>query len=336
MEATREACVRAQREKVEVLLLQEPYMRLGKMQGMEGRWFYCTEDGEAWAAVVITNEDVVGVLKRERSNKYVVCVSLRWMGKKMRVVSAYCRPSLPIGDMLNKAQQILVEARSRRVVVGMDANAGSPLWGEAVVDERGSEVEELILAHDLTVLNKTGQLTTFEGYIGRGRNVDVSMVTEDLGREKWEWKVIDREFSDHREIEMVWTGEARGGRRGNDMAQGQWNWREADWYEMNKMVRKAVDETEWEGMGVNQMAERVQEIVLVACENCVEKVVKKVRQVRWWSRELSDMRLEVKRKRRTWIRYRVERDRQNLRGYIAEYKKRIKERKREVWESGTG
>lgn len=48
---------------------------------------------------------------------------------------------------------------------------------------------------------------------------------------------------------------------------------------------------------------------------------------------MSDMRLEVKRKRRTWIRYRVERDRQNLRGYIAEYKKRIKERKREVWEA---
>lgn len=58
------------------------------------------------------------------------------------------------------------------------------------------------------------------------------MVTRDLGRRKWSWKVVDESISDHRSIDV--EEEVREDRvMVNDMKKGQWNWRSADWVKMN-------------------------------------------------------------------------------------------------------
>lgn len=118
---------------------------------------------------------------------------------------------------------IVNRARDKRVLVGVDVNAGSPLWEEEVADERGMEVEGFVLHHDMVLLNKPGEMTTFEGYVGRGRNVDVTMVTKDVGKWCWSWRVIDRACSDHREIEAVCVDKGVKMSGGNKMVEGKWN-----------------------------------------------------------------------------------------------------------------
>lgn len=118
----------------------------------------------------------------------------------------------------------------------------------------------------------------------------------------------------------------------NDMKKGQWNWRGADWVKMKRETRKLVEEVRWETLTLEEAAGRLQGIVLVACERSVEKVEKRVKQVRWWSEELGNMRREVKRKRRRWIRYREREDRRIFVLAAVRYKLKIQERRREVWE----
>lgn len=204
-EATREACAQAAKENVDVLMLQEPYNVRGVVRGEMGRWFYCEEDGEVWSAVVVLKEEIVAMLEREKSDRYVACVLLEWNGVLRRVVSVYCRFSLDIGGMLNRVERILLLAGDREVIIGADVNARSHLWGEEETDVRGEEVKDIVVRHELVVLNVEGQLKTFEDAMGRGRNLDITMVTKDLGRCTWRWQVVEVTLSDHRmiEVEMV-------------------------------------------------------------------------------------------------------------------------------------
>lgn len=157
----------------------------------------------------------------------MACVVVDLRGEKLCVLSLYCRFSLSIEGMLNKLERVLVETDGRGGLIGADLNARSTLWGEAEVDERGEVVEEIIIRFGLIVLNKAGELCTYEDHEGRGRNLDVTMVTGDLGRRKWSWKVEDESLSDHRSIDVV--EDKREDRiMENDMKKGQWNWRSAD------------------------------------------------------------------------------------------------------------
>lgn len=272
------------------------------MEWWEDGWYYREEEGEVWAAVVLMNETVSAILDIDRSNRYVASTIVRWKGEKLRVVSAYCRFSMEIGGMLSQIEMSIRAERGKRVLIAADVNARSPLWGADESDERGNEVEEMILSHELEVLNKSGGLKTFEDYSGRERNLDVTLVTKDVGRWKWSWKVVDVELSDHRMIEMEGRKTNERGMSMNEMRQGRWNWRSADWNKLNGMVRKEMMEVDWNGQEVNEGAEKMQSIVVKACEESVERVDGKVRKVRWWCGELSEMRKEIRRKRRKWVR----------------------------------
>lgn len=282
-----------------------------------------------WAAVVVLNEKLRAVLNRDKSDRYVVSVTIRRERWKVTMVSAYCRFSLEIGGILHSVERVLREEGGKGVVVGADVNAKSPLWGEEETDERGQEVEDMIFGYEMVVLNKSGELKTFEDYNGRGRNLDVTMVTKDMGRLKWSWKVMDEELSDHRMIEFEVREEGQQGRVEQEVREAKWNWRGADWTKMSEMVRRKVAEIRW---GDKDVAMMLQNLLMEVCEECVEKVEGRAGGVRWWSRELDEMRLEVRRKRRNWIRYREEQARRLFVVAVAKYKIRIKERKREVWE----
>lgn len=144
--------------------------------------------------------------------------------------------------------------------------------------------------------------------------------------------MIDRAWSDHREIEVICVGkEVKRGNR-NNMVEGKWNWRKADWAVMAEVVRNEVRMVSWNEMGVEEMAKKLQDVIISACNRCVERTNGSEKQVSWWCRELEEMRREVRRKRRNWIRYREDADRRLFRVCLLRYKKRIWERKREVWE----
>lgn len=62
-EAKREAMWRAEKDKVDIFLLQEPYHRNRELRDVRGRAYFCAEDKEVWAAVVVLAEEAEVVMK---------------------------------------------------------------------------------------------------------------------------------------------------------------------------------------------------------------------------------------------------------------------------------
>lgn len=270
-DATREAVESAEAEGIDVVLIQEPYQMQGVIKQRTGRWLYCAINNEVWSAVVVIRKEVLAILQRDKSNEYVVSVALSWEGEQIVVVSAYCRFSMEIGDMLNRMERILIGAGGRGVIIGADVNARSTLWAEEAADERVEQVEEMVLRHDLMILNREGEMRTFEDYGGRSRNLDITMVSRDLSGREWSWSVKEECLSDHCSIEICMGKRQVVQRRKNDLSSGQLNWRNADWPKLKRVVRRELLEEDMEGRNVNEVAARLQMVVKKACEESVEK-----------------------------------------------------------------
>lgn len=118
----------------------------------------------------------------------------------------------------------------------------------------------------------------------------------------------------------------------NEMRQGQWNWRSADWKRLKGLVERGLVEEGMERLNAEEAACAMQRVILEACEESVERVEGRVRQVRWWCEELADLRLEVRRKKRKWVRYRDETDRRVFVTAVTRYKRLVVEKKRDAWE----
>lgn len=121
-------------------------------------------------------------------------------------VSAYFQYSDPIDPYLHRLGIVMDRLRGKRVIVCADVNAHSPLWHSLqrhysgrgqVVTERRAKMEEFILARQLVVHNREGQLATFSTVNGES-NIDVTLATR--GTRISGWRVTEASASDHRLI----------------------------------------------------------------------------------------------------------------------------------------
>lgn len=141
-----------------------------------------------------------------------------------------------------------------------DVNAGSRWWLEET-DERGEAVEEVLLRRNMEITNKTSELKTFEDRRGRGRNIDIIAVTEDIYSIRWEWRIEDKLMSDHRAL-ILEVKENRRGREDenrNIMRKKQYNWRTAQWGEMHKELTREVAEENWNEEEADKLVEKCYE-----------------------------------------------------------------------------
>lgn len=60
------------------------------------------------------------------------------------IVSMYCLPSFGIESGISQLSKIYGSLKGAKILVGMDANARSPLWQGSVSDERGLLLEEFL------------------------------------------------------------------------------------------------------------------------------------------------------------------------------------------------
>ena len=101
------------------------------------------------------------------------------------------------------------------ILISMDANAHSPMWGSLDSNSRGDMIEQLIFQHGLIICNK-GSSPTF---VGRGKLV------------KSRWKVDTRDhLSDHRRITFMLDREAQA------QPSQVWATKKADWCKFSTLM----------------------------------------------------------------------------------------------------
>ena len=123
---------------------------------------------------------------------------------------------------LSHLVKVLNALRGKRVLIGLDSNANSPMWGPAISGKcvghrRGKAVERFIAQHGLHVLNDPNQPSTFCGPRGNSW-IDVTLCTSNMlthvrswvVREGWtssEHNVIDLsiEFVATKDSEETWA-----------------------------------------------------------------------------------------------------------------------------------
>lgn len=329
--ATDEAVRRCIEEKIDVLLIQEPYTRDRKVRTTGGRVYFDSRgQEEIWSAVLVLNEEIGAVMDAQETDGTCVSVRLEKNGKSLQVVSLYCRPSEGIEGQLMKLETILRKKVNKSVICGGDFNARSGLWWSGNTDERGSKVEDVIMAWDLQVLNVFSRLTTFENTQGGRSNIDVTLATRDLGRRIENWKVHEETLSDHRL--MSWDMKEVGRRIENHLTEGVYDLRRVDWRDFDHSLVREVESLDVADLTAQEHARRVQDMVRRVMEEQFPKSKKGTKKVYWWSDELGRLRVELRRRNRIWRRTGTEEDRRRFVRARTDYIWNIRKQKRLMWE----
>ena len=200
--ATEELGTYTRRAGVDILLIQEPYVRSNRTinLGIEARIVHvqtCTP----WAGFAVLNKDYVVTQISRATTTLQATARIKTEDWDIVAVSVYSKVTkeakADIRRTTRELEQALKTAKDRYHVVGMDVNAKSRLWNSGTTDERGAKMEEFIAVHNLKVENTEQELSTFHGAQGQS-NIDITLTNGRNGLRTYNWKVIgDATISDH-------------------------------------------------------------------------------------------------------------------------------------------
>lgn len=323
---------------VSVALLQEPYVQDKCVRGLPSSMDVAVDGRKSPKAAIVVNDPRLEVMRvMECTNEYGVCVWLKGDFGEMYVVSVYCQFGRDIEPYLAYLERVREIARGKRVLVGMDANAVSPLWyskggGRSRDNEvRGRVLEEWIIANDMTVLNEPCVRYTFSGPNGES-DIDVTLVSGIGAGCCYEWSVeSDWGISDHNVLLIRMTWEDSINEVENEF---RWVCKGVDWEEYERKLRESalrdaadvIDER-----NADRLLERMSSWIRDANDWCMKKYERRsARKLVWWTDELERMKKRVGKLRRAYQNAR-KRDRERESERLDEYKCAVRKYKREIW-----
>lgn len=294
-----------------VALLQEPWTVHGSVRGLpRGMRVYATGDTPK-AAVVVNDSHAQCMLMHELSDEHGVCVRVEWGDWDMFCVSMYCPPSVGIRPYVLYLDRVLPHIGGRPFILGMDANALSPLWHSKTAPgtsyhraiQRGEALADFLLSHCLHVLNVPSSSYTYCGPRGSS-DIDVTVANESMCRYVRRWW-IDGGWgvSDHNLIEIQ-LGPRRRCVPDAEPLNLRWKSSVYNWEAYRALLLSKVDSLPLQEFRLLPVAEKVALLrvwVHEVCDCLFERVTQRNPvHVAWWNRALTEKRREVRRARSRW------------------------------------
>lgn len=193
----------------DIVLIQEPYTRGGRLIGWEQSPYRVVLSKPAartgahsalhYAAVAILNPSLVVVTREDMTTEFLTTVSVECRDSRLTIISGYFKYSIATIDHATALRRV-IENIQGEYLLALDANAFSERWFSSLTDHRGQHVESLIDDHDLRINNVRSNLTTFSS-TRASSNIDVTLSTPAIANHITRWRVIaDQTSSDHRVI----------------------------------------------------------------------------------------------------------------------------------------
>ncbi|CAB0033469.1 unnamed protein product [Trichogramma brassicae] len=334
------------RDRVDVLLLQEPWYYQDKICGLPGRLRPFVSVGGR-AAVVVVGEEIEAVLVCK--SEWGVCVWLDAGRGGVYMASIYMQLRKPVQGALDFMNEILGVSRQDKVLIAIDANACSDLWFSKPSArsrdnrERAEELANWIGEKAMDILNAPTDAYTFSGAHGRS-DIDVTLAKGWNGGDiSWSMRE-DRGLSDHNPIYLCISELCR---RNADRVESRcWFLAEARWAGLATSLQESAETLgfgTYFGMTAEEKVCQMDEWLTLACNECLRKKdSSKKRSLVWWSEDL-----EREKRRVRGLRKRVQRMRATLgsrredqeeawRIYKEElniYKRMLADTKRQDWRS---
>lgn len=193
----------AEDEKLDLICIQEPYARRGKILGMPVSSQVVVSGDEPWTAVIVFNRDIATTVNKQLSDSHCICLEIK--SKKAGdwiLGNQYFQFSDNVNIHLQKTKKIIRKYNNTHpILILADLNAKSTLWHSTTTNREGEEVERTLQELNLEVLNEPGNPPTFVG--NAETNIDATLGNAlALGRIS-EWKVKENvTTSDHNIILM--------------------------------------------------------------------------------------------------------------------------------------
>ncbi|KAH8237504.1 hypothetical protein KR026_000095, partial [Drosophila bipectinata] len=179
--ATIELAVRLRESGCMFALLQEPYIGSGTKDALpDGMRMYTDRRGKA--AILVDHQDVICMPMEPLTTDYGVCVSVKGSFGSIFLCSVYCQHGAELEPYLRYMDAVLLQANSTPAILGLDANAVSPMWFSKLPRNpgghanliRGELLSEWMLENETVVLNQPSTVFTFDTYYARS-DIDVTI-----------------------------------------------------------------------------------------------------------------------------------------------------------------
>lgn len=156
----------------EILLMLEPYSIEGKMPSD-------SKYDPRMAGVGVRSRHSTPFEVGGLCTTHCVCVQISDGETEIYVISHYFPPTENIEVGIEQLGKVPRSLRGKKIIIGIDANAKSPLWCSWSFNDRGEVLEAVIAKYGLHVLNQPGQTATFETILGRS-NINVTMASPEV------------------------------------------------------------------------------------------------------------------------------------------------------------
>ena len=262
----------------------------------------------------------------EFTDEDMCTVAIKVEGKVTYVCSLYLDILFDVKKPL--LVNLIDACKTRRIplVIGMDSNSHSPLWGCEEANQRGRDLEDLITSKNLIVTN-VGSTPTFVRHNAETL-IDVTLMnayaSANLTMTDWEVETDKPSFSDHRYIKFS-LGKYEPTERSFR------NLKKADWDRFRLALEaKNPPLLKTDGSNIDECADQLELDIREAFdEACPERVALDRKPNPWWTPELSTIREELQNMSKVaksnperWAAYKA---------LLKTYNKEIRKAKRESW-----
>jgi hypothetical protein len=320
---------------IDILILQEPYVRKGKLLGFPITAKIITKGDKPGAATIIFNRNITATLIDQYSNEKVLCTEIKTSTTKFILVNAYFQYGEIIDPYIDILNEILNNYQREQILIAADANAKSFLWNSSITDSRGEQLEDLIFTNNLAILNLPGNPPTFKNRAGASSNIDVTLATNTLASSIVDWKVEeDMTVSDHSIIGFKLEIYHNVEESENILT---YNVNKLNWEKFRKKLKLPNIS---EGMDLHALTEELENKTIEAIQQTKSRsnvnFNKRNGGLPYWSNKLEKLKRKTRALRKSYLAARDptirQRRLQNYRIIKSEYEKELDEARKKCWE----
>ena len=277
------------RKDQDVALISEPYLFKGNVALIEsnvGNLYYAPESYPR--ACIRINENLNPWLVNEFTSRDICCVAANVEGRLTFIASVYLDINLSATpDQLSH----LIDSCNRKgipLLLGIDTNAHSALWGCSEGNARGSELEALIAERNLTVMNE-GRVPTFKT-VRAESIIDVTLTNsafyQTMSLTDWKVNLEESSFSDHCYINYQWGSYVPIDRKYRNL-------KKANWQLFKELTsNKSLPEVLADGSNLDACVGGLTELIdNTLNEACPMRTALERKPNSWWTKELANLRI---------------------------------------------
>ncbi|XP_052748288.1 uncharacterized protein LOC128200104 [Galleria mellonella] len=352
--ATQECLSEATDQGYSIMLLQEPYVgSKGFLAlGTKHRIYQhptVNSTQPVRSAIVVLNPNLRIIESSQWTTRDIVAIKLKTDTATITIISVYLDKTYNIEQSITSLQTIINATDSTNLVIAGDVNAKSPWWGCDTEDVRGSVLVDVIFGLGMEVLNE-GSQPTFSVF-RQGQHcrsiIDITACSAHILNQLTDWQIKPNlcSLTDHIPISFTITTHKLNCPESSISSTRMYHTVNADWTIFEEILKDTLASQNINSHSIQNISntkdlestvEKYQEAITNACSGAIPKVEKSTMKAKskWWTKELSKLKAEVKRIRNKIKKANAHRKDIIIKEYLekkTEYKKAIEEAITKSW-----